>query len=162
MNGNPTRRAFVLGAALAPAGVTAALGTYGEGLANPAALAAAFDDSYAIRVLLERYARLTTAGAHTELEALLADPARATFDRSIRRLTTDADANVALTSDDSAAAHVACTVETATAIEDCGTLVEMARAQGEGFVTRVERRVLRGTFVKRGGVWKVATMELVA
>ena len=81
---------------------------------------------------------------------------------AIRRLATEADANVALTSDDSASAHVACTVETATPIEDCGTLVEMARAQGEGFVTRSERRMLRGTFVKRDGIWKIATMELVA
>jgi hypothetical protein len=38
----------------------------------------------------------------------------------------------------------------------------MARAQGEGFVTRTDRRVLRGTFVKRNGIWKIKTMELVA
>ena len=162
MNGKPTRRAFVLGAALAPAGVTAALGTHGERLSSPPALITAFDDSYAIRVLLERYARLKSAGAHAELARLFDDPARAAVDPAIRRLATEADANVALTADDAAAAHVACKVESATPIEDCGTLVEMARAQGEGFVTRTDRRVLRGTFVKRDGIWKIATMELVA
>lgn len=165
MNGKPTRRTFFLGAGAAlaaPVGVTAALGAYGEGLSRPAALAAADGDSNAIRLLLARFTRLASAGAHAELAQLFDDPARAAVDPGLRRLTADADANVALIAAGAATAHVACTVETATPIESCGTLVEMARAQGEGFVTRSERRILRGAFVKRDGVWKIATMEIEA
>jgi hypothetical protein len=165
MNGKPTRRAFFFGAGAAlaaPVAATAALGARGEGLSHPAALAAALDDSNAIRVLLARFMRLKSARRHAELRQLFADPARAHIDPDVRRLAADEDANVALTADGTATAHVVCTVETTTPIESCGTLVEMARAQGEGFVVRSERRVLRGTFVKRTGVWKISTMELVA
>jgi hypothetical protein len=165
MNGKPTRRAFFLGAGAAlaaPVGMTAAVGAYGKEVSRETTLAPAVDDSNAIRVLLERFARLKSAGAHAEVEQLFDDPARAAVDPAVRRIAADADATVALTADGAAVANVACTVETATPLESCGTLVDMARAQGEGFVTRTDRRVLRGTFVKRNGIWKIKTMELVA
>ena len=50
----------------------------------------------------------------------------------------------------------------ATPIDGCGTLVEMARLQGDGLVERSERRVLVSSFVKRDGVWKFENAEFQA
>ena len=164
MNNKPTRRTFFVGAGAtlaAPAGITAALAGYGEASGDRAGLLAGLDDSNAIRVVLQRYVRLLSAGAHAELAQLFADPVRAMLDSSIRSLASDADANVALTANDTATAHVACTVDTAIAIESCGTLVEMARLQGDGFVARSERRVLSSSLVKIDGAWKIERVEWV-
>jgi hypothetical protein len=48
-----------------------------------------------------------------------------------------------------------CTAEIGTPIEPVTPLVEMARVQGGGLVSRTERGMLEGTYVKRDGVWKV-------
>lgn len=165
MNRKPTRRTFFKGAGAAiaaPVGIAAALASYGEGNGDRAAVLAALDDSNAIRVALQRYVRTLSAGAHAELSQLFADPARAAIDSSIRSVTTDADANVASIGNDRATARVACTVDTATPIEACGTLVEMARLQGDGYVTRSEKRVLMSSFVKIDGAWKIERTELTA
>jgi hypothetical protein len=53
-------------------------------------------------------------------------------------------------------------VTTATPIESCGTLVEMARLQGDGVIKRAERQVLTSSFVKRDGAWKIERAELTA
>jgi hypothetical protein len=162
MNSKPTRRTFFVGAGVtlaAPVGITAALPSYGEDSGDRTALLAALDDSNAIRVVLQRYVRLVSAGAHAELAELFADAASAAIDSSIRSLASDAEANVALTATDTATARLACTVNTATPIESCGTLVEMARLQGDGFVARSERRVLASSFVKIDGTWKIQRTE---
>ncbi len=165
MSTKPTRRTFFKGAGAtlaAPVGITAALASYGEGSGDGAALLSALDDSNAIRVVLQRYVRLVSAGARAELAELFADPARAAVDAGIRSLASDADANIALTADDTATARMGCRVDTAAPIESCGTLVEMARLQGDGFVARSERRVLATSFVKIDGTWKIEHVELLA
>jgi hypothetical protein len=60
-----------------------------------------------------------------------------------------------------ATARSACVVTIASPIDAPGcTLVDMARAQGEGIVRRDERRVLEQTFVRRDGVWQSERAEL--
>jgi hypothetical protein len=148
MNGKPTRRSFFghAGAALA-APLAAAAATAPGGSDDLAARLAQLEDLDAIRALLP---------------GLLANPAR--LDACVRRLAPDgADATavaIAVPGDGTATAHVRCTAETATPIEGSGTLVEMARLQGDGFVVRSERRMLVGAFVKSAEGWTVTRAKL--
>lgn len=59
----------------------------------------------------------------------------------------------------SAHARFHCTVETQTAIEAKGTLVEMARQQGEGFICRLENRMLEADYVMRDGHWRIERLS---
>src|SRR5687768_9124436 len=139
MNSKPTRRSFFgqAGAALAaPLAATAALAGESRDGGDVATRLAALEDTNAIRALQQRYARLVTAGAHAELAALFADPARAAVVENVRSLKPDGEAAVTLATDGTATARLACTVETATPIEPCGTLVDMARLQGDGVLKR--------------------------
>lgn len=165
MSGKPTRRAFFggAGAALAaPFAATAAFAGELKGRAYVVGSLAAFDDANAIRVLQQRYARLAGAARRDALAALFADPARVSVDERVRSMIVDGDDSIEILRDGTARASVPCIVITATPIESCGTLVEMARLQGDGFVASRERRVLFGSFVKRNGVWKIDRMELKA
>lgn len=165
MNRKPTRRSFFgqAGAALAaPFAATAAFAGEIKGKTFVVGSRAAFDDANAIRVLQHRYARFVSTANRAALAASFDDPAHVAVDQRVQSVVVDGDDKIEISTDGTATARVPCTVTTATPIESCGTLVEMARAQGEGFVTRTDRRVLRGTFVKRDGVWKIATMELEA
>jgi hypothetical protein len=59
-----------------------------------------------------------------------------------------------------ATARFHCDVEIETPIaQDC-TLAQMAHAQGNGFVRRTERRVLKVEYAKTSGEWSVAKAEL--
>lgn len=147
MNGSTTRRRFFGGAALLAAPLAAGTAVAGDDLA---ARLTALEDANTIRALLRDWVRGVLAGVA---------PAPAA---NICGFTLDAD--VAITADEngSATASVACIVETAIPIDGNETLVEMARLQGEGFVRRVERRVLHGSFVQRDGGWHLASTELRA
>ena len=167
MRSHSTRRTFFghTGAALAaPLAAGAASARDTDGGSDLAARLAALEDAAAIRDLQERYARLVNSAAHVELAALFADPARAAIDAGVRRLmpTAGADDAVTVTPDGTATARLGCTVEIVTPLAGDGTLVEMARLQGDGFVKRSERRVLASSFVKRNGLWKFEHAELLA
>ena len=61
-----------------------------------------------------------------------------------------------------ATSSVACTVLVESPIDAPGcTLVDMARAQGEGFVRSTARRVLEQSFVRRKGVWELESSRLL-
>ncbi len=141
MNSKPTRRSF--------------FGAAGAAVAAPLAASGAADD------LAERLAALEDQNAiRALLPALLADPRRMALDASVRSLAADRGDAITVAADGTASARIDCTVETATPIASCGTLVEMARLQGDGLVVRSERRVLVGAFVKRDGVWEVDSAKL--
>jgi hypothetical protein len=159
MSSKPTRRSFfgqASAALAAPLAATAALAGESRDGGDVAARLAALEDTNAIRALHQRYARLVTAGAgaRAELTALFADPVRAVVAENVRSLTPDGEVAVTIAADGTATARVACTVETATPIEPCGTLVDMARLQGDGVLKRSEQRALESSFVKRDGVWQ--------
>ncbi len=165
MGNKRTRRSFFgqAGAALAaPFAATASFAGEIEGKNFVVGDRTAFVDANAIRVLQHRYAQLVSTPNRAGLVALFDDPARVALDQRVRSVVVDGDDKIEISTNGTATARVPCTVTTATPIEHCGTLVDMARAQGEGFVTRSDRRALRSTFVKRDGVWKIATMELEA
>ena len=165
MNGKRTRRSFFghAGAALAaPLATTVAFAGERDGAMFVYGRLATLQDANAIRVLHRRYARLVNAGRGEPLAALFADPSKVSVDAHVRSVVVDGDDMIEISNDGTAKARLPCIVTTATPIESCGTLVEMARLQGDGFVTHTGRRVLSGTFVKRDGVWKIATMELEA
>lgn len=148
MSDNPTRRAFIGGAGAALAAPLAVA---------PAPAAEAHDTAAARLAALEDQAAIRAA-----LAELLAEPKRLELDSAVSGIAADRTEAIAVAADGTATALVACTVETATPIESCGTLVEMARLQGEGLVRRRERRTLKSTFVKRNGTWQLAHMELTA
>jgi hypothetical protein len=155
MSRTRTRRSFFChaGAALAaPFAATAAFA--GEhGMPYAATRVAALEDAAAIRALQQRFARLVGTGK--TVAALFADPSRAALDTNVRSVIIDGDDAIELSSGGTATARAPCIVTTATPIENCGTLVEMARLQGDGIVARSERRMLETSYVKRGGVWKI-------
>jgi hypothetical protein len=143
--GNKTRRSFFgqAGAALAaPLAGATALAADGD---DVAARLARLEDTNAIRALLA---------------ALLAEPARMGLTPDVRGIFADRDDTISVAHDGTATARVSCTVERATPIESCGTLVEMARLQGDGVVKGTERRVLHGSFVRRNGIWEFDHAEL--
>jgi len=165
MNRKTTRRSFFgrAGAALAaPFAATAAFAGEIEGRSFVAGGRAAFDDASAIRLLQHRYARLASTPDRAALAALFDDPAHVAVDQRVRSVLIDGDDRIEVSKNGTATARVPCTVTTLTPIEGSDTLVEMARLQGDGFVSSRARRVLRGAFVKRDGVWKIAAMELEA
>ena len=146
MNSKPTRRSFFGAAGAAVAAPLAASAAFAADAGSDiAARLEALEDQNAIRALLS---------------ALLANPKRMALDASVRNLAAERGDTITVAADGTASARIDCTVETATPIESCGTLVEMARLQGDGLVVRRERRVLAGAFVKRDGVWEVASAKL--
>jgi hypothetical protein len=165
MSSKPTRRTFFgqAGAALAaPLAATAAVAGEPDGGTDVAARLAALEDANALRTLQQRYVRLVNARAQAGLAALFAEPSLAMLDASIRHVAPDADDGLEIAADGTATTRVACTVVTATPIESCGTLVEMARLQGDGHVERSDRRVLASSFVKRDGTWQLVKAEFQA
>jgi hypothetical protein len=159
MKAKPTRRSFFghAGAALtAPFAATIALAGEHDGRRYLVGRTTAREDIESIRALQLRFAQLAgRTGAGRVLEALFADPSRASVDEHVRSVVIDGDDAISISSDGMASAQVPCIVTTATPIEDCGTLAEMARLQGDGIVARSYRRVLETTYVKRGGMWKI-------
>jgi hypothetical protein len=165
MKGKPTRRSFFCGAGAAlaaPFAATVAFAGQRDGAGYVMGRLGALEDVNAIRALQQRYARLAGAGKEKKLAALFADPTRASVVEHVRSIVVDGDDAIEILSDGTATARVPCIVTTATPIESCGTLVEMARLQGEGVVKRTEHRVLTSSFVKRDGAWKIERAELTA
>jgi hypothetical protein len=140
-----TRRRFFGGAAVLATPLAVSASVAGD---DGAAQLTALADANAIRVLLQRHVHGINAHATAAPEI------------HVRSVALDAEATVDVATDGTARAQVLCTVETATPIESCGTLVEMARLQGDGIVRRSERRLLHGIFIKRDGVWQLESAEL--
>jgi hypothetical protein len=138
MKNKPTRRTFFSQAGAALAVPLAAAGT-GAADGNREDATTRLEDMNAIRALLP---------------TLLAKPARMALDASVRSVVAEGGDSIAFALDGTATARLDCTVEAAAPIETDGTLVEMARLQGDGFVLRSERRVLLTAFVKNDGRWQ--------
>ncbi len=120
----------------------------------------ALEDAAAIRELNRIYVALVNDRAYEDLARLFDAPARAPVDRDVVRLTSasfgDSDGIDVATDRRTARAQLHCVVETEAPIEDGYTLVDMARAQGEGVVRRRERRVIELSYVNRNGLWKLS------
>jgi hypothetical protein len=60
----------------------------------------------------------------------------------------------------SARATLHCLVETRVPIAAESTLIEMARAQGEGFIRSTDRKMLELIYVRHAGTWKIKTLAM--
>ncbi len=124
------------------------------------------EDVNRIRKLHRTYAALINRQARDEVAGLFAVPSEATVDASVRGLSADrfgAEDVIELAPyRQSATGRFHCTVQTETAIGPTCTLVEMARAQGEGFIERSQRHVIEAAYVKEAGVWKIRRVRMMA
>jgi hypothetical protein len=159
--GTSTRRSFiaVAGAALS-APVAAAAATFPAVVERTDPLkrrVEQLEDLNAIRALNQDYCRHVNAGAHEQLAALFDDPAEGTIATGISGIAADGneeDAIEVATDRRTATARLWRTVYRQTAIGPSCTLVEMARLQGGGVVTRADATVVENVYVCRNGVWK--------
>lgn len=159
-----SRRAFLKGGALAAAPLAAAAPALAMAANSQTARLSRLEDEAAIRDLHQAWLRRINTGAAQDAGELFADRKAVRFDEAVRGIAADhagAPDSIELAADaQSAAGRYACAVEIETDIaEDC-TLVQMAHAQGGGVVRHTERRVLRASYVKTGGVWAIATLAL--
>jgi hypothetical protein len=159
-----TRRSFIwtAGAALsAPlAGVAATLpasvGADGDTLEARLRM---LEDVNAIRALNQAYARHVNAGADEAIAALFSDASDARVDPSIRSVAADrfGEQDVIEIAPDrqTATGLMHCRVRLETPIGPNCPLVDMAREQGGGVVTRVESGVFENVYARRDGIWKI-------
>jgi len=149
MKSTTTRRKFFGGAAALAAPLAAGAAVAGERAGDDlSARLAALEDANAIRAALQSYARRVNLGVEPPPAA------------NVHGLTLDSDAAIDIAADGTAKAEAPCTVETATPIEPCGTLVEMASLQGDGVVKCSEPRLLVAQLRKQDGVWTCEHAEL--
>jgi len=159
-----TRRSFLKVGALAAAPLAAAASAEALAADRQTARLQALEDEAAVRDLHQAWLRRINAGDAKEAARLFADPRRAAAPEGVRSIAADHAAEpdlLELAADGrSASGRFHCVVETEAAIpRDC-TLAQMAHAQGGGFVRRAERRVLKAAYVKAGGGWAIARLEL--
>jgi hypothetical protein len=161
-----TRRRFFgqAGAALS-APLAAGIGVTGTASAAEhelSARVARLEQAEAIRDLARRLARYLNAG-DSRLAGLFVDPRSVTALDGIRSLaaTELGDGERLEIADDGQSARAAfiVAVETQRALEGHSTLIEMARAQGDGFVCRSERRVLALDYARLADGWRIRALE---
>jgi hypothetical protein len=162
-----TRRSFIAiaGAALsAPVAAAAATSSMwlppsGGRLDPLEARLAELEDLDAIRALNQAHARHVTAGTHERVAALFANPSDAPIDPDIREIAPDGfgerDAIEIAEDRQTATARLHVTVRTETAIGPDCPLVDMARLQGGGVVSRLDSVVFENAYVRRDGVWRI-------
>ena len=161
-----TRRSFmaVAGAALS-APVAAAAATSSSwlppsgGSPDLQARLTHLEDVNEIRGLNRAYLQHAAAGAREEMAALFADPRNATRNADMRGISPadfGAHDEIEIADDrQTATARLHVTVHAETPMESDCTLVEMAKAQGEGVMRRAEAVVLENTYIRRTGAWKI-------
>lgn len=163
MTGFLSRRLFVRSAGLAAAAAAPiAVASVAAAETDDTALRLRrLEDEKAVRALQQAYLTHVNAGAHGEAAKLFADPAVARTDPTLRSLAPMPDASdaIEIAADGQAAvAKVRCLAATETPIEGRGTLLDMARAQGEGVIRRSEPRLLELAAVRREGGWRIESV----
>ena len=149
-NKTTSRRAFLKTGALAAVPVAAGL---------PAA-ALATDDSRAALALLQDE-RAIEALTRDVLRQFNRGGADYLFAGGIARVVLEADEAPDLAIDgDAATARFACLVDTAHALEGQGTLVQMARLQGNAGATVTSGKTLLGRYTRQNGEWTIAGLNL--
>ncbi|HEX5418548.1 MAG TPA: hypothetical protein VFY39_00980, partial [Gammaproteobacteria bacterium] len=108
------------------------------------------EDEAAIRDLHQRWLRKINAG---ERDAALGE--------AVRRIAADyagkPDAIELAADGKRAAGRFSCVVGLEEALAKDSTLAQMAHAQGAGFVSRTEQRVLDVAYAKTAGAWAIAS-----
>ena len=156
-----TRRAFLKGGVLAAAPLAGAAAAGVAAKSGHDAELARLQAEAAIRDLHGAWLRKVNSGA--EAGELFVDPIRARLPEVVTAVGADhagAAEEVRLHADGLAASgRYACVVETQSELaKDC-TLAQMRHAQGEGWLRRSERRVLKADYVKTDGRWAIARLS---
>jgi hypothetical protein len=166
-----TRRSFLKSGALLAAPLAAAVPATILADDGLKARLAKLEDEAAIRELHHSWLRRVNvgagagAGADAAVALLFADAEGAAPDQAVRSIAADhagkPDAIEIAADGKSAVGRFQCAVEIENAIaQDC-TLARMAHEQGDGFVRRTERCVLKVEYVKADGAWAIAKAGLV-
>lgn len=117
------------------------------------------EDVNVLRALHARLIQHINAGSRDALSALFTDSSKTQLDGNVRRLTAEPPGGAVEVSraadGKTATLREICVVLSGEPMKSDCMLVQMARAQGEGFVRRTERRMLETTYVKKNGVWKI-------
>lgn len=160
-----TRRSFLKSGALVAAPV-AAVGVPAATLADDGSKArlARLEDERAIEELNRNFLRQFNGGGASRTANLFADGKAPRLAEGMTRLSLDmaeVQCSLELSEDGARArAHYACTVAMEHSLEGEGTLVEMARLQGNSTVLSTESRVLSADYVKRGDGWAIERLRL--
>jgi hypothetical protein len=167
MDASSTRRSFLkdgalLAAPLAAVGVPAVVIADDELKARLARL----ENEGAVRELHQGWLRRVYTQTRDTAASLFTDPKAGPFDPSVRSIAADhagrPDVIEVAADGKSATGRFYCVVKIENAIaQDC-TLARMAHAQGGGFVSRTERRVLNAEYVKTSGGWAIAKVEFAS
>jgi len=159
-----TRRSFIwtAGAALsaplagAAAMLPASAGADGDTLEARLGM---LEDVNAIRALNQAYARHVNAGADEAIAALFSEASHARIEPGIRSVAADRFGEqdvIEIAPDRQTATGVMhCTVQLETPIGPSCPLVDMAREQGGGVVTRLETGVFENVYARRDGRWTI-------
>lgn len=150
-NKTTSRRAFLKTGALAAVPVAAGLPAAALAVDDSSAALARLQDERAIEALTRDVLRRFNRGEASEL-----------FTGDIARIALDADAEPVLAVEaDAATARFACLVDTAHALEGQGTLVQMARLQGNAGTTATTGKTLLARYTRQNGEWAIAALDLV-
>lgn len=161
---NSTRRSFLKGGVI----IAAPLITVGAPAAAMAAddtreRLARLEDEAAIRALHQGLLRRLNSSPPGAAASLFAEPSKARIDESLQAVAADhageADSIEIAADGKNASGRFACLVETHTMIPPTNTLAQMAHAQGEGYVSEKQRRVLTTDYVKTPNGWAIATLD---
>jgi hypothetical protein len=165
-----SRRRFIRTAGAALAVPLAASEAFAAGRADDGEMLAArlaeLEDREAIRRLSSAFARHLNARAFDELAKLFVDSPKVSIDAEIRCVSADPagdDDRIEIAANRlTATARLHRVVETDMTIGPSCTLVDMARAQGEGYVRSCERRVIEQAYAKIDGRWKISESTFVS
>lgn len=160
-----TRRSFLKAGAMVAAPV-AAVGIPAAVAADDGSKAALarLQDERAIEALGRDFVRAFNRGGVQGAAGLFAGRAAPAIASDVTRLEFDMDEGLQgleLADDGaSATARYACTVETSAALEGEGTLVQMARLQGNAAVTQQSRQTLSARYARHADGWRLASVTL--
>jgi hypothetical protein len=162
---NSTRRSFLKSGAIlaAPFAAAAPAAVLADDGLN--ARLARLENETAIRELHQEWLRRVNSGARGAAAQLFREPAAAR-NSAVRAITADhsgeRDAIDVAANGTNATGRFSCLVEIESVIPRDSTLGQMAHAQGNGFVPRTERRVLRVAYAKSGSSWAIAKVEFAS
>jgi hypothetical protein len=165
MTGILSRRLFVRSAGLAAAAAApAALASAAEAAQGDDVKARLqrLEDEKAVRALQQAWVKQVNARAWADAAKLFADPAKAKADPTLRSLAVEAGEGetIEIAADGmSARLQQPCAALTEAPVEGRGTLLDMARLQGE-VVRRTERRLITLAAVKGDSGWRIESVDL--